>query len=107
MFAFIETYNLKAKNKEMLEEIKKYVAMEKTKVEEERRNKSIRKKVELQKDKVVQEVRRKEAIKIGTLVRLVNSKQTGEVMDIDGQKATVAFGVFKTIVDLGKLDFIR
>jgi DNA mismatch repair protein MutS2 len=107
MHAFIEGYNLKAKNKELLDDIKKYVAMEKTKVESERREKSIRKKVDQQKDQVVKQARRLEAIKIGTLVRLSNSKQTGEVLDLDGDKATVAFGVFKTIVDIHKLEFIK
>jgi len=83
------------------------VAMEKTKVESERMEKSIRKKVDQQKDQVVKQARRLEAIKIGTLVRLSNSKQTGEVLDLDGDKATVAFGVFKTIVDIHKLEFIK
>jgi hypothetical protein len=41
------------------------------------------------------------------LVRLSNSKQTGEVLDLDGDKATVAFGVFRTIVDIHKLEFIK
>jgi DNA mismatch repair protein MutS2 len=107
MHAFIEGYNLKAKNKDLLDDIKKYVAMEKTKVESERREKSIRKKVDQQKDQVVKQARRLEAIKIGALVRLSNSKQTGEVLDLDGDKATVAFGVFKTIVDIHKLEFIK
>jgi DNA mismatch repair protein MutS2 len=106
MFAFIEAYQLKAKNKELLEEIKKFVAMEKTKMEEERREKALRKKVETQKEHKVKQHKRKEAIKVGTLVRLVNSKQTGEVLELEGEKATVAFGVFRTIVDIHKLEFI-
>jgi DNA mismatch repair protein MutS2 len=106
MFAFIESYQLRAKNKELLDDIKKFVAMEKTKMEEERREKAIRKKVESQKEQKVKQHTRKEAIKVGSLVRLANSKQTGEVLELDGAKATVAFGVFRTIVDIHKLEFI-
>jgi DNA mismatch repair protein MutS2 len=106
MFAFIESYQLRAKNKELLDDIKKFVAMEKTKMEEERKEKAIRKKVESQKEQKVKQHTRKEAIKVGSLVRLANSKQTGEVLELDGAKATVAFGVFRTIVDIHKLEFI-
>lgn len=106
MFAFIESYNLKAKNKELLDEIKKFVAMEKTKMEEERSERALRKKVETQKDQKVKQHKRKEAIKVGSVVRLANSKQTGEVLELEGEKATVAFGVFRTIVDIHKLEFI-
>lgn len=107
MAQFIESFNLKAKNKELLDEIKKYIAMEKTKIEDDRRERAIKKKVEKSRGELQQKQRHKEAIKVGSLVRLQNSKQTGTVMSIEGTQATVAIGVFKTKVDLSKLDWIK
>jgi hypothetical protein len=40
-------------------------------------------------------------------VRLENTKQTGKVIEMDKGQAVVAIGVFKTKVDLGKLEFIQ
>lgn len=107
MAQFIETYNLRAKNKELLDEVKKYIAIEKTKIDEERRTKSLKKKVEKSRGEEQQKQRHKEAIKVGSLVRLQNTKQTGTVLSIEANQATVAIGVFKTKVDVSKLEWIR
>jgi DNA mismatch repair protein MutS2 len=47
---YIESYNLRTKNKELLDEVKKYLAMEKTKIEDVRKQKSIQKSIVKQKD---------------------------------------------------------
>lgn len=107
MAQFIEAYNLRAKNKELLDEVKKYIAIEKTKIDEERRTKSLKKKVEKSRGEEQQKQRHKEAIKVGSLVRLQNTKQTGTVLSIEANQATVAIGVFKTKVDVSKLEWIR
>ena len=39
-------------------------------------------------------------IKVGSRVRLKNSKQRGEVIDLEGAEATVTFGNFKTKVNV-------
>ena len=44
---------------------------------------------------------------MGSLVKLENTKQTGTVIDLDRGQATVAIGVFKTKVDVQKLEFIK
>jgi DNA mismatch repair protein MutS2 len=104
---FIESYNLRSKNKELLDDVKKYIAIEKTKVDDERKQKSIKKKVAKQNEEVEHKQKRTESIKVGSLVKLENTKQTGTVIDLDRGQATVAIGVFKTKVDVQKLEFIK
>jgi DNA mismatch repair protein MutS2 len=107
MMQFIDGWNLRAKNKELLEEVKKYIVVEKTKIDEERKAKSIKKKAEKKKDEEVREIRHRELIKPGSLVRLTGTKQTGTVLELSGEEAVVAFGVFRTTTELNKLEFIR
>ncbi len=107
MGQFIESYNLRSKNKELLDEVKKYIAMEKTKMDEERKQRSLVKKVKQQKEHEEKAQVRKESIKVGSLVRLVNTKQTGRVLELEKDQAVVAIGVFKTKVDVAKLDWIQ
>lgn len=105
--AFIESYDLQKKNKDVLEDVKKYLAMEKTKIDYERKQRSVQKKLNKEKDHTEKKQKRKEAIKIGSLVRLQNTKQTGTVMEIEKDQAIVAIGNFKTKVDVVKLEWIR
>lgn len=107
MAQFIESWNLRAKNKELLDEIKKYVVVEKTKIEEERKAKSLTKKANQQKEEKKEKVNQLEKIKIGSLVRLERTKQTGKVLELENGQAIVAFGIFKTKLDLSKLEFIQ
>ena len=104
---FIESYNLKSKNKELLEEIKKYIVLEKTKIEEERMQKSIERKISQKKQVKEKKSVSIEKIVVGSLVRLQQTKQTGRVMEIIDDEAIVAFGVFKTKVEKRKLEFIQ
>jgi DNA mismatch repair protein MutS2 len=107
MMQFIDGWNLRAKNKELLEDVKKYIVVEKTKIDEERKAKSMKKKAEKKKDEQVREIRHRELIKPGSLVRLTGTKQTGTVLELSGEEAVVAFGVFRTTTELNKLEFIR
>jgi DNA mismatch repair protein MutS2 len=107
MAQFIESWNLRQKNKELLEEIKKYVVVEKTKIDEERMQKSIAKKISQKKNEKKDRLSHRERIKVGSLVRMVHTKQTGTVMEIENGQAIVAFGVFKTKLDISKLEFIQ
>jgi DNA mismatch repair protein MutS2 len=104
---FIESYNLRTKNKELLDEVKKYLAMEKSKIEDDRKQKNIQKKILKDRDEKKTKERRTEAIKVGSTVRLENSKQTGKVIELEKGQAVVAIGVFKTKVDVSKLEFIQ
>lgn len=107
MAQFIESWNLKAKNKELLDELKKYVLVEKTKIDEERKQKTILKKIGQKGQEKEKKQAHRDRIKTGSLVRMVNTKQTGTVLEIENGQAIVAFGVFKTKLDLGKLEFIQ
>jgi DNA mismatch repair protein MutS2 len=98
---------LRTKNKELLDEVKKYIAMEKTKMEEVRKQKSIQKKIQKEKEETVTKERRTGSIKVGSLVRLANTKQTGTVIEMDKGQAVVAIGVFKTKVEVARLEFIQ
>ncbi|MFN0031243.1 MAG: endonuclease MutS2 [Flavobacteriales bacterium] len=104
---FVESYNLRSKNKELLDDVKKYIAMEKTKLDDERKQRSVEKKLSQEKEHTEKKQKKKEAIKIGSLVRLQNTKQTGTVIEIEKGQAIVAIGVFKTKVDMEKLEWIR
>jgi DNA mismatch repair protein MutS2 len=106
LMQFIDSYNLRTKNKELLDEVKKYLAMEKTKIEDDRKQKSIQKKIQKDKEEKKTRERRTEAIKVGSTVRLENTKQTGRVIELDKGQAVVAIGVFKTKVDISRLEFI-
>jgi DNA mismatch repair protein MutS2 len=103
----VEKFNLRAKNKDVLEELKKFVAVEKTEREESRKKKKVlteSKAKKATKEKVIQD--RKKMIP-GATVRLEKTQQVGEILEVIGETATVAFGVFKTKVELGKLLLIR
>ena len=99
----VEKFNLRAKNKDVLEELKKFVAVEKTEREESRKKKKVQTESKVKtekKEKVIQD--RKKMIP-GATVRLEKTQQIGEILEVIGETATVAFGVFKTKVELGKL----
>ncbi len=103
----VEKFNLRAKNKDVLEELKKFVAVEKTMRDEARKKKKVQTESKVKtekKEKVIQD--RKKMIP-GATVRLEKTQQVGEILEVIGETATVAFGVFKTKVELGKLLLIR
>ena len=89
------------------EEIKKYIVLEKTKIEEERMQKSIERKISQKKGQKEKKSASIEKIVVGSLVRLQQTKQTGKVLEIIDDEATVAFGIFKTKVEKRKLEFIQ
>ncbi len=99
----VEKFNLRAKNKDVLEELKKFVAVEKTTRDEARKKKKVQTESKVKtekKEKVIQD--RKKMIP-GATVRLEKTQQIGEILEVIGENATVAFGVFRTKVELGKL----
>ena len=103
----VEKFNLRAKSKDVLEELKKFVAVEKTTRDEARKKKKVQTESKVKtekKEKVIQD--RKKMIP-GATVRLEKTQQVGEILEVIGETATVAFGVFKTKVELGKLLLIR
>ncbi len=105
----------KSKQKDHWQLIKKYVTIEKAKLDEairkaqaEQRKQEAKQKAAQQKKKKKKANPQKQKVKpkpitVGQKAKLKNSKQVGEVIQIDGNQATVLFGVMKAKVKLSEL----
>lgn len=105
---FIDEFELGKNNKELMAELKKFLTIEKTKLEEVRKHKEYKEKLEAKRLAEENRKRKKRAkvqspVTVGSKVRLDKSNQRGEVIGIQGSEATVMFGAFKTKVGLDKL----
>ena len=114
MSQFIQTYPSKSKPKqtEHLKELKKYITIEKSKIEM-----ALRKTQEAQKLKEAAEnakgnkqkrkrhvpAKTEKPLLVGSRVKIKNTKQAGDVLSVDGKEATIAFGNLKAKVKLEKL----
>lgn len=115
---FIDRYNVKSRKKtvndKLLAEVKKYLAVERTKIdaailskkEKERKEASKpsakRKKAMIEKDKF-----QRHRIKVNSRVKLVSTKQIGVVEEVSGDNITVAFGFMRMKVSREKLMWIE
>ena len=71
----------------------------------EKKEKSLNKKQKRKTAKPsVAELKKPDKLKPRDVVRLKGQTSTGEIMDISGKKATVAFGMIKSTIDLDKLE---
>ncbi|MBI1838392.1 MAG: DNA mismatch repair protein MutS [Flavobacteriia bacterium] len=118
MVSFIQRYVSKSRKKEvnkpLLDEITKYIAVEKSKIEEHLRIEKLKseanipkkntkkKKVILEKDEY-----QREKITIGSTVKLIATKQSGTVEEINGQLITVVFGFMRMKVEREKLMWVK
>ncbi|NNK80595.1 MAG: DNA mismatch repair protein MutS, partial [Flavobacteriales bacterium] len=108
MHQFIDAYKLGRANKELLGEVKKFLTIEKTKLDQARKIKERKEKVAAKNRARKQREQRKKnqvqkPVKVGVTVRLEKSNQRGEVIELKGGEAVVMFGSFKTKVGLEKL----
>ena len=114
MSQFIQNYpsKSKAKQTEYLKELKKYVVVEKSKIEMAlRKTQEVQKlKEEAQKSKGnkpkqarLQPVNTEKPLLVGSRVKIKNTKQAGDILSLDGKEATIAFGNLKAKVKLEKL----
>ncbi len=112
MGQFIQNFPTKSKKKqeEHLQELKKYLTIEKTKIELaiKKAQDAERKKQEVQKAKKPSKKKAKvnpkaKPIVVGCRVKLKQGKQSGEVISIDANEATVVFGNLKAKVKLDQL----
>lgn len=110
MGQFIQSYRLKGHNKQLLEEVKKFLAIEKSKVVKKKEQSKV-KKAQVQVKPARKQSAGKSAppkptpkpVTVGATVRMLNGTQKGEVIELKGDDATVLFGNFKTktnVVDL-------
>lgn len=89
-------------DKERTKQARESLSEFKTKVvQKEEKTPKLRKK----RAKVVSKPNTNEApLQVGDAVRLIGQTSGGEVLEVSGKKATVAFGMIKTTIDLDKLE---
>lgn len=104
---FIDRFKSGQSNAGLIEDIRKYLSVEATK-KAEKAEAAARKKAakdsKRQRGKAKQHLDR---IAVGSTVRLREGRQRGEVIELKGRKATVAFGEFRTRVELQDLVWVR
>ena len=66
----------------------------------------LRKKKRPKKEVVPKKQTEKVVLSVGATVRLKGQTAVGEIMDLNGKKATVAFGMIKSTVDVAKLEWV-
>ncbi len=115
MQGFIDGYILNSRKKtvndKLVSEVKKFLAVEKSKLETAKlevknikAQKSKNKNVKKSAPKVDEHQRNK--IKVGSRVRMISTRQIGTVEEIDKTNVTVSFGFARMKVDLAKLSWV-
>ena len=104
---FIDRFKTGQGNKGLLEDLRKYLSVEATKKAEKAEAAARKKAAKDGKRKSARNRQNLDRIEVGSTVRLREGRQRGEVLDIKGKRATVAFGDFRTRVELADLVWIR
>ncbi|MFZ9027545.1 MAG: endonuclease MutS2 [Crocinitomicaceae bacterium] len=115
MQGFIDGYILNSRKKtvndKLVSEVKKFLAVEKSKVEtvkqEAKRAKAqSSKKPKVKKYAPKKDEHQRDKIKVGSRVRMIATRQIGTVEEIDKSNVTVSFGFARMKVDLSKLSWV-
>ena len=104
---FIDRFKSGQANKALLEDVRKYLSVEATKQAEKAQAAAQKKAAAQQRKKSRRTKQHTDKIVVGSTVRLKDGRQRGEVLTLKGKKATVAFGEFRTRVELDDLVWIR
>ena len=104
---FIDRFQSGKANKALIEDIRKYLSVEATKLAERAEAKARKKAAADKRRKSVRTKQHLDRIVVGSTVRLKEGRQRGEVLAIKGKRATVAFGEFRTRVELVDLVWLR
>lgn len=114
---FIDRFQTKTKskaaNQPLLEEVKKYLAVEKAKIEEIKLAEKLKAEVNAPKPKKAKPTKpqedpyQRDKIKVGSTVKMIETKQSGTVEEISGVTITVTFGFMRLKVEREKLMFIK
>lgn len=110
---FIDQYKPRGKaknlNQDLLLEVKKYIAVEKAKIEEAKQSIILAKKAKAKKKKniVIKDEYQQSKIKIGSAVKMIATKQKGIVEEMNGDDITVAFGYMRMKVKKQKLMWVE
>lgn len=113
--SFIHSYKTFGKgknpNQTLLAEVKKYIAVEKAKIEEAKKEELLKKqanaKVKKKKSSPVKDPYQQRKIKVGSAVKMISSKQKGIVEEINEKEVVVAFGFMRMKVGLDKLMWVE
>lgn len=114
MSQFIQSYRLKGSNKLLLDEVKKFLAIEKSKLVKKKAQQAVQieEKKPLKAPKVPKKSKEQKAVAqpkpvaVGATVRIGKGLQHGEVISIKGEEALVLFGNFKTKAKLKELEVV-
>ncbi len=101
-------------NKPLIDEITKYISLEKSKIEETTRTEklkadaNIKKPInKLKKEQIERDEFQHSKIKIGSTVKLISTKQNGTVEEINGEILTIIFGFMRMKVEKEKLMWVN
>lgn len=104
---FIDRFDSGSKNKDLFQDIQKYLAMEKAKLQDVENARQARQNAAKARASKRRPKHFVERIKVGSIVRLRNGgKERGEVIEMDHKTALVLFGAFRTKVELEKLTWV-
>ncbi len=104
---FIDRFKSGQSNAKLIEDIRKYLSVEATKKAEKAEATARKKAARDSKRKAGRSKQHLDRIAVGSTVRLREGRQRGEVIELKGRKATVAFGDFRTRVELQDLVWVR
>ena len=120
MKSFIDRYQTRTRKKDannpLLEDVRKYLMVEKSKLEEAKRKveliqtqakpqKAVAKKRKTQKQE--EDIYQRDKIVVGSTVKMIETKQSGTVEEIKGHTLTVVFGFMRLKVEREKLMWIK
>lgn len=112
--SFIDRYNIRSRKKNindpLLEDVRKYLAVERSKIEEAKKvvkAKKASKKKPAKKAKPQQDQYHREKIKVGSKVKLIATRQAGVVEEMSGDNLTVTFGFVRMKVNKDRLMWVE
>ena len=104
---FIDRFKSGQSNAGLLDDVRKYLSVEATKKAEKAEAAARKKAARDNKRKAGRAKAHLDRIQVGSTVRLREGRQRGEVIELKGKRATVAFGEFRTRVELQDLFWVR
>ena len=115
---FIDRFQTKNRkkdaNKPLIDEVTKYISLEKSKSEEITRTEKLKAEAnikkpinKLKKEQIERDEFQHSKIKIGSTVKLISTKQNGTVEEINGEILTIIFGFMRMKVEKEKLMWVN
>lgn len=118
MKSFIDRYQTKTRKKDannpLLEDVRKYLLVEKSKIEEAKRKAELMKATptkpnakKKKKETHQEDIYQRDKIIVGSTVKMIETKQNGTVEEIKGHLLTVTFGFMRLKVEREKLMWVK